>query len=437
MCKIDQIPSLEQFRIEPKENRIIHLVFDMPDRSMNVFSNQAIHELGEFADWLKQSDTKGVVICSGKTNAFCAGADLTELGVAYDMIVAAREQDRFDIAYNHFFPLSHAIRKMETAGVPIAVAVAGLALGGGCELALGGHYRVLTNDKSAAMGLPESLVGLFPGAGGTQRMPRLIGTREGLDVLLNGTRLSGQSAIDAGLAQEIVESGDEIKACEQWLLSTQAHCVQPWDRDEYEVPSRAEIETVTKDIRARTLADILGHFPAPLAILDCVEQGGSQSFDAAIRTEMSIFSYLIQRIEPRNMIQTMFLGKTAFDRAVRKGTVSDNMQAAISDLEGKIDDVVLACKELQFAGFKIADSQPIKPVQARVGKTMWLYNSKDKTAQTCLTSLAPILEEAKKMSASFTDMEHNMIDYALVSKGKFPAYLGGPITLMKFDQKGR
>ena len=80
------IPALTQFRVEPQANGLVHLVFDCPDKTMNVFSNKAIHELGAFAEWLHKADTvKGVVVRSGKTTAFCAGADLTELGVAYDL----------------------------------------------------------------------------------------------------------------------------------------------------------------------------------------------------------------------------------------------------------------------------------------------------------------------------------------------------------------
>ena len=135
---------------------------------------------------------KGVLIRSGKDNAFCAGADLTELGVAYDMIMEARPRDRFNVAFDHFFPLSKAIRALETAGKPVAAAIAGLALGGGCELALGAHYRVLVDDPKVGMGLPKSLVGLLPGAGGTQRLPRLVGVDVALPILLDGGRLSGK-----------------------------------------------------------------------------------------------------------------------------------------------------------------------------------------------------------------------------------------------------
>src|ERR1700688_4860340 len=94
-------PELKQFRIEWSANRVVHLVFDMPGRSMNVFSNAAIEELGRFADWLPQSDVAGVVIRSGKSSACCVGADLAELETAYDMVMAAPTAERDGVALDH------------------------------------------------------------------------------------------------------------------------------------------------------------------------------------------------------------------------------------------------------------------------------------------------------------------------------------------------
>src|SRR5215469_15482600 len=222
-------PELKQFRIEKSSNGVLHLVFDMPGRSMNVFSNAAIEELGQFADWLKASDAPGLVIRSGKSSAFCAGADLAELETAYDMIMAAQPGERDHLAFAHFFRLSHSLRKLETAGKPVAVAIAGLTLGGGCEFALAAHYRVVTDHPQATFGLPESLVGLLPGGGGTQRLPRLIGIEAALPVLLEGARIAGAAAIAAGLADELVAPGEEVAAAERWVLS-RPQATQPWDR---------------------------------------------------------------------------------------------------------------------------------------------------------------------------------------------------------------
>jgi 3-hydroxyacyl-CoA dehydrogenase / enoyl-CoA hydratase / 3-hydroxybutyryl-CoA epimerase len=369
------MPSLTQFRLEFQDNGLVHLVFDCPGKSMNVFSNKAILELGAFAHWLPDADVKGVVIRSGKSSAFCAGADLSELGVAYDMIMAAPKQDRFNVAFDHFFPLSAALRAIEVSGKPVAAAVAGLALGGGCELALAAHYRVMVDDPKVAMGLPESLVGLLPGAGGTQRLPRLIGVEAALPILLDGTRLSGQSALDAGLVDALAAAGDEVALAEAWALSA-AETRARWDAANWTSQAAPSLGT------RRTNAD--AHNPSHAAILDCIEFGLLQCFDGAIRSEMAIFAHLIQRPEPRNMIQTLFLGKTDHDRAARKG-----------ELPAFIAEAVAAVKA---AGTDLASiNEAIAP---------WIAQ--------------PF--EARRMA-----------DYAVVTQADYPYWLGGPFT---FRERG-
>src|SRR5260370_16474206 len=127
---MSELAKLQQLRAERTENNILHLVFDMPGRPMNVFSNAAIAELSIFSQWLRGSDVTGVVIRSGKPSAFCAGADLGELGLAYDMIMAAPAETRGRLAFEHFFPLSQAMRATETPWQPVASAVSGLCRGG-------------------------------------------------------------------------------------------------------------------------------------------------------------------------------------------------------------------------------------------------------------------------------------------------------------------
>jgi 3-hydroxyacyl-CoA dehydrogenase/enoyl-CoA hydratase/3-hydroxybutyryl-CoA epimerase len=378
-------PTLEQFRLEFQDNGLVHLVFDAPGRTMNVFSNAAIQELGVFAAWLGTSAVRGVLIRSGKDTAFCAGADLTELGVAYDMIVAAPPRDRFTIAFDHFFPLSAALRALEAAGKPVAAAIAGLALGGGCELALAAHYRVLVDSERAAMGLPESLVGLLPGAGGTQRLPRLIGVDQALPILLEGARLAGKAALDAGLVDAVVAPGDEVAAAERWLLAA-VDPRQPWDSANWTAARPGQVSAQIDPVRSRVMADTGGLFPAPIAILDCVEYGLPQCFDGAIRSEMAIFAHLIQRPEPRNMIQTLFLGKTDYERHARKGTVP-----------AFITEVVAALTPL---GTNWSDSDLRRGADAAVAPWTGLF--------------------------SYEDLR--MADYAIVSQLGYPAYLGGPFA---------
>ena len=423
-----EAPELKQFRIDQPGNGVLHLVFDVPGRSMNVFSNAAIEELGKFADWLPQSDVAGVVIRSGKPSAFCAGADLAELETAYDMIMSASPAARDRLAFDHFFKLSQGLRKLETAGKPVAVAIAGLALGGGAEFALAAHHRIITDQPQSMFGLPESLVGLLPGGGGTQRLPRLIGVEAALPLLLEGARIGGAEAVAAGLADQLVAPGEEVAAAERWVLS-QGQATQPWDRPGWRPKDAHGFAAVIARRRADVLAETLGHYPAPLAILDCVEQGLPQGFDAAIRTEMAIFTKLIQRREPRNMIRTLFLGRLDHERLKKSGMNPKVVEA--------VDEVarVLAvrsewdaefCQSFERAGFRVDGSRKL-PFDGHVsGTAYWFEDEPEGRGKQLLRTR---LEEAEAVAAGWRseldESERRAADYLLVTKEGFPAYLGG------------
>jgi 3-hydroxyacyl-CoA dehydrogenase / enoyl-CoA hydratase / 3-hydroxybutyryl-CoA epimerase len=421
-------PELKQFRIEGPRNGVLHLVFDMPGRSMNVFSNAAIQELGIFADWLAQSDVAGVVIRSGKSSAFCAGADLAELETAYDMVRATPPPERHRIAFDYFFRLSQGLRKLETAGKPVAVAVAGLALGGGAEFAFAAHHRVVTDHPRSAFGLPESLVGLLPGGGGTQRLPRLIGIEAALPVLLEGTRIGGTAAIAAGLADELVAPGEEVATAERWVLSRPV-AVQPWDRLDWRSVDAQRVAALVAGSRAKVLAETFGHYPAPLAILDCVEQGFLQSFDAAIRTEMKIFAKLIQRREPRNMIRTLFLGRLDHERLKKQG-MNPKVVAAVAAIARAVGAQFESDQELSEAfaraGFRVDRGQKAIFDGGIAGAAYWFDDEpKTRGKELLRARLAEAEAAAARWRPAFDEAERRAADYLLVTQKGFPAYLGG------------
>jgi len=419
----------DNFRLEFTEQNIVHLKFDSPGRSMNVFSDAAIADVGEFAAWVKSSSAAGIVVRSGKASAFCAGADLGELGQAYDMIMHAPPAQRFEVAFDHFFKLSAALRALETCGKPVATAISGLALGGGCEFAMGTHYRVLADSPKAALGLPESLVGLLPGAGGTQRLPRLVGLEKALPVLLQGARLAGAAARDAGLVDELVAPGAEVAAAERWVLANTGASA-PWDRPGWAPPDAEQLTKIIAAERRRVLAETLGHYPAPLAILNCVEQGYLQPFDQAIRTEMTLFSHLIQRPEPRDMIRTMFVGKTEYDRRMKAGGLPEPVRRAVDILasiwheKAKQKPTVLA-----MAGFAVEGLRPSPCNQD--GGSYWFDQAPIEGDKRAVREL---LDDIGASAASFgeeLDPEgQRLADYAAVAAHGFPAYLGGPFALL-------
>jgi 3-hydroxyacyl-CoA dehydrogenase/enoyl-CoA hydratase/3-hydroxybutyryl-CoA epimerase len=422
------LPKLEQFRLEIKDNGLVHLIFDAPGRTMNVFSEAAIVELGTFARWLAAGDVRGAVIRSGKDTAFCAGADLGELGFAYEMIMMTPSYARFNAAFDHFFRLSLAIRALETSGKPVAAAIAGLALGGGCELALGAHYRVLSNDPRAALGLPEALVGLLPGGGGTQRLPRLIGIEAALPILLEGARLSGEAALKSGLVDAIVAPGDEVATAERWLLSATSPR-QIWDRPNRTAPSPAEVSAAIVPARQRVLTTTLGHYPAPLAILDCMEFGLVQCFDGAIRSEMAIFSHLIQRAEARNMIQTLFLGKTDYERLNRKGQIPEFVAEVIAAARSIVDEANIGADALAAVGFTGTDLPRVAPVRQTTLPGYWVIGDDGDPRRTkALALLERISEKVAPWTANRSHEELRIADYAVVRELGYPGYLGGPFA---------
>lgn len=423
-----ELHNLREFRVERSDSGVLHLIFDAPGRGMNVFSSAAIRELGLFSEWLSGSDAKGVVIRSGKPSAFCAGADLNELGVAYDMIMAAPAEQRDRVAFDHFFPLSVAMRKLETAGKPVAAAIAGLALGGGGELALAAHYRVMVEGPRAAFGLPESLVGLLPGAGGTQRLPRLIGVEAALPVLLDGARLAGRAALRAGVVDELVPPGEEVVAAERWVLSN-AGVVQPWDRAGWQPRDVDRAPAILAQRRVDSLADTLGHYPAPLAVLDCVSGGLPQPFDEAIRTEMRIFSKLIQRREPRNMIRTLFLGRIDHDRLRKAERISPLVEEAVAEISARLrvetSEYPVLADAFARAGFRGSAKAPafdgVIPDEAFWFEAAPATQGKAALRERLLSANAA----ADKWRSQLSEEERRAADYLLVKDCGFPAYLGG------------
>ena len=154
------------------------LTIDLPGMKMNVLTPELMEDLTTFTKKAAADDAvKGIVLTSGK-KAFIAGADIKDMVTAYDRGVTHEEAAEFS------YELNRTLRQMETCGKPVAVAINGLALGGGLEVCLAGHYRVLANDTGAVLGFPEVNIGLLPGAGGTQRTPRLIGFRNAATMVL-------------------------------------------------------------------------------------------------------------------------------------------------------------------------------------------------------------------------------------------------------------
>jgi 3-hydroxyacyl-CoA dehydrogenase / enoyl-CoA hydratase / 3-hydroxybutyryl-CoA epimerase len=427
------LPDMTNFRTSWTDDGILHLVFDMPDRSMNVFTNKAIHEIEAFASWLGGSDAVGVVVSSGKTNAFCSGADLTELSQAYDMIMATPKARRDARTVEHFSPIGRAFRKLETAGKPVAVAVHGLALGGGCELMLACHHRVLTNVPETQIGLPESLVGLLPGGGGTQRLPRFTGAAESLGVLIEGARFTAQQAVANGAASEAVPAGQEIAAAEAWVRS-RPDARQPWDRPDWKPLSQDEVLAVTRPVREKLLRETGGHYPAEPAIIDCLDRGLPKGMDEAILDEIDVFKDLVQRIEPRNMIAVNFLGRVEYEKRRRKNALPQGLDEFAAKVKAAMQAKAKALGgegALAFAGIDGAAPDDIAAArEVAVRLPQWFEQPANAVERAALAILAAGAAVAAEEGASFAEPDRNLIDFHCQQAAGFPRYLGGPFSFL-------
>jgi len=287
------------------------ITWDMPGRSMNVLSEASISEYAEAARKAIADDkVKGVIVTSGKRD-FIAGADL-------DMLFNWKGSQAIVDGMSAF---NGVFREIETSGKPFAAAIKGMCLGGGFEIALGCHYRVAADDPRSQIGLPESLVGLMPGGGGTQRLPRLIGIQPALPLLLEGRKLRVGPALAQGLIHAVVPEGQLVAEAKRWLLEV-GDPVQPWDKKGYKVPgggvqSPAGYQTLVAG-NAMGREKTYGNYQNAQAILSSVYEGVSSGFDAGIRIEMRNFVKIVQSPQAKAMIRTLFFSMQEANKLARR-----------------------------------------------------------------------------------------------------------------------
>jgi len=313
------LPDMHHFDLSLDDGVLI-ATFDTPGRSMNVLSETAVKEFGELADYVEGAENvKGMVITSGKA-AFCAGADLEEMG---DMFGNARKlaaegpEGRKEL-FEQTVTLNLAFRKLETCGKPVAAAVNGLALGGGFEIVLACTGRFAANDNpKLKFGLPEAMIGLLPGAGGTQRLPRIVGLMNAAPVLIQGKQLKPAEALSMGILHGLAESDKLVETAKQWVLDN-PKAVQPWDSDKFRFPGGAPYTPKGLPMFAGASAMVrkesYGNYPAMGNILKAVYEGSQLPMEAALRVESRYFADLLIRPESQNMVRSLFLSKQALEK---------------------------------------------------------------------------------------------------------------------------
>lgn len=317
--------TFTNFRFDLDEDGIALVTWDMPDRSMNVITPEVMDELSRIVETVATDGAiKGCVITSGKVS-FSGGADLAMLqglGAEYGRLKKEKnEEEAMRFFFDESRKLSRLYRRLETCGKPFAAAINGVCLGGSFELALACHFRVVADNDATRVGLPEIKVGLFPGAGGTQRVARLMPTGDALQMLFKGEQHRPLMARNMGLVHAVAPRDEIVKVAKDWIKQG-GSAVAPWDEKGFKLPSNKvysaagmQIWPAANAIYRRETQD---NYPAAYAILEAVYQGLQLPMDQALIVESRWFAKILRSKEAAAMIRTLFLSMQELNKGARR-----------------------------------------------------------------------------------------------------------------------
>ena len=312
---------------------IATITWDAVGKSMNVMNQQGFIDLeAHFDDALADEAVKGIILTSGKADSFAGGMDLNVLA---KMKMDAGENPAAGL-FEGIMSIHTLLRKIERAGMdpktnkggkPVASVLPGTAVGIGLELPLATHRIFCADNPKAKVGLPEIMVGIFPGAGGTTRFVRKMGAMAASPFLLEGKLLAPAKAKSAGMIDEV--SADPMADARAWVLTAKdADLLKPWDAKGYKMPGGAPYHPAGfmtfVGASAMVNGKTQGAFPAAKALLSAVYEGALVPFDTALKIEARWFTNILMNPSSSAMIRSLFLNKEALDKgAVRPADVPD------------------------------------------------------------------------------------------------------------------
>ena len=316
--------SYTNFTVETDADGIALVTWDMPDKSMNVFTEEVMDELDKIIDHVAGDEAvKGAVITSGK-ETFSGGADLTMLQRLLAMLGEEKAKDHdkaVKLLFDNAGRMSWLWRKLETSGKPWVSAINGTCMGGAFELSLACHGRVAADSDKVKMALPEVKVGIFPGAGGTQRVPRLTDTQSALQMLTSGQTLTPKKAKQMGLIHEIAPADGLVDAAKA-MIKGGLKPVQPWDEKGFKLPGGPVYSAAGANLWPPAIAilrrETYGNYPAATAILKCVYEGLLVPFETALTIEQRYFTEVLQSTEAAMMIRSLFVSLQELNKGARR-----------------------------------------------------------------------------------------------------------------------
>ena len=316
--------TYNNFKYEIDLDGIALITWDMPGKSMNVFTEEVMNELEALVNAVKADEAvKGVVFTSGK-ESFSGGADLTMIKAMFEMYnteKAKNQENATKLLFETAGRMTWLFRKIETSGKPWVSAINGVCMGGAFELSLACHGRVVSDDPKVKMALPEVKVGIFPGAGGTQRVPRLTNQQDALQMMTTGSSLTGSRAKAMGLVHEVVPFDNLITAAKA-MINNGLKPVQPWDEKGFKLPGGAVYSPQGANLWPAAGAilrrETQGNYPGATAILKCVYEGLLVPFDTALKIEQRYFTNVLQSTEAGMMIRSLFVSLQELNKGARR-----------------------------------------------------------------------------------------------------------------------
>ena len=312
------------FTVETDTDGIALIIWDMPNKSMNVFTQEVMEELDAIVDKVTEDEAiKGAVITSGKIT-YSGGADLTMIGSMFERIreEKARNPDgAAQVLFDQIGRMTGLFRKLETCGKPWVSAINGTCMGGVFEMSLACHGRVAAEGDAVKMGLPEVKVGIFPGAAGTWRVPRLTNQQDALMMMTTGQNLTPKKAKSLGLIHEIAAPDALIEAAKQ-MIRDGLKPVQPWDEKGFKLPGgkvwSPQGAQLWPAVSANLRKQSYGNYSAAFAIVKCVFEGLQVPFDTGLRIEQRYFTEILQTPETFAMVRSLFISLQELNKGARR-----------------------------------------------------------------------------------------------------------------------
>ena len=284
-----------------KQNGIAVITLDQPGEKVNKLNEELIGEFRDLLDRFGNDNTvEGIILISGKEGNFIAGADV-EMLKNKQAPEGIEELSRTG---------NRLLLRLENFGKPVVAAIHGACLGGGNEVAMACHYRVASNHSKTVFGQPEVKLGLLPGGGGTQRLPRLIGLQKSLTYMLTGKNIYPRQAYKMGLVDELVHKDAILTAAKKAVRKINDGSFERKDKrgitEKLLESNPAGRLVIFSQARKRAESETKGNYPAPFKIIDCVEEGYKNGMEAGLKKESIAFGALAATDESKNLVNLFF-----------------------------------------------------------------------------------------------------------------------------------